>query len=128
MSPGPFNTNGYSGSKDSSKLRVHHRPTASNSEPSLIPRDDDHPARDDSRHVRLMPSMGSSFSRSDTVSPITPPDIGSTGDLVLLSGSDTAPGGEPDIDPKAKSLAARCWTEDEEFLAKEKIAEWLGGR
>ena len=70
--------------------------------------------------------MGSSFSRSDTVSPITPPDIGSTGDLVLSS--DTTPGEEPDIDSKAKSLAARCWAEDEEFLIKEKIAEWLGGR
>lgn len=47
---------------------------------------------------------------------------------MLLSGSETAPGDEPDIDSKAKSLAARCWAEDEEFLAKEKIAEWLGGR
>lgn len=78
--------------------------------------------------MRLVPSVGSSFSRSDTVSPVTPPDIGSTGDLVLLSGGDATPGDEPDIDSKAKSLAARCWAEDEEFLAKEKIAEWLGGR
>ena len=62
------------------------------------------------------------------MSPITPPDTGSTGDLMLLSGSDTVPGEEPDIDSKAKSLAARCWKEDEEFLAKEKIAEWLGGK
>ena len=74
------------------------------------------------------PSVGSSFSRSDTVSPITPPDTDSTRDLMLLGGSDTGPGEEPDIDSKAKSLAVRCWTEDEEFLAKEKIAEWLGGR
>ena len=128
MSSGAFNTHGYSGSKDSSKLRIHHRSTASNSEPSLLPRDDDPPVRDDSRHVRLVPSVGSSFSRSEGVSPITPPDIGSTGDLVLLTGSDTGPGEEPDINSKAKSLAARCWAEDEEFLAKEKIAEWLGGR
>lgn len=78
--------------------------------------------------MRLVPSMGSSFSRSETVSPITPPDVGSTGDLMLLNGNDLTPGDEPDIDSKAKSLAARCWTEDEEFLAKEKIAEWLGGR
>lgn len=47
---------------------------------------------------------------------------------MLLNGNDAVPGDEPDIDSKAKSLAARCWTEDEEFLAKEKIAEWLGGR
>lgn len=124
MSSGTFNT----GSKDSSKLRIHRRSTASNSEPSLVPRDYDPSGRDDSRHVRLVPSVGSSFSRSDTVSPITPPDVGSTGDLAVLSGSDTAPGEEPDIASKAKSLAARCWTEDEEFLVKEKIAEWLGGK
>ncbi|KAH7888837.1 hypothetical protein F5I97DRAFT_1804288 [Phlebopus sp. FC_14] len=28
---------------------------------------------------------------------------------------------------RGKELAARCYQEDEEFLAKEKIAEWLGG-
>lgn len=78
--------------------------------------------------MRLVPSVGSSFSRSETVSPVTPPDIGSTGDLILVNGSETTPGEEPDIDSKAKSLASRCWTEDEEFLAKEKIAEWLGGK
>lgn len=127
ISSGAFNTHGYSGSRESSKLRIHHRSTASNSEPSLIPRDDENTAREDSRHVRLVPSMGSSPSRSDTVSPITPPDLGSSGDLMLLIGSDVTPGEEPDIDSKAKSLAARCWAEDEEFLAKEKIAEWLGG-
>lgn len=127
-SSGTFNTHGYSRARDPSKLRTHHRSTASTSEPSLIPRDDDPLAWDDSRNVRLVPSAGSSFSRSDTVSPITPPDTGSTGDLMLLSGSDTVPGEEPDIDSKAKSLAARCWKEDEEFLAKEKIAEWLGGK
>jgi len=33
-----------------------------------------------------------------------------------------------DIDLRGKELATRCWTEDEEFLAKEKIAEWLGGQ
>jgi PH/SEC7 domain-containing protein len=33
-----------------------------------------------------------------------------------------------DLDIRGKELATRCWTEDEEFLAKEKIAEWLGGQ
>lgn len=28
---------------------------------------------------------------------------------------------------KAKSFAEKCWNEDETFLRKEKIAEWLGG-
>ena len=32
-----------------------------------------------------------------------------------------------DIEAKGKERAARCWEEDEDFLAKEKIAEWLGG-
>ncbi len=32
-----------------------------------------------------------------------------------------------DITNRGKDLAARCWAEDEEFLAKDKIAEWLGG-
>lgn len=33
-----------------------------------------------------------------------------------------------DIDARGKDLATRCWEEDAEFLHKEKIAEWLGGR
>ena len=32
-----------------------------------------------------------------------------------------------EVEAKGKELAARCWEEDEEFLAKEKIAEWLVG-
>ena len=33
-----------------------------------------------------------------------------------------------DIDNRGKELASRCWSEDEEFLPKDKIAEWLGGQ
>ena len=33
-----------------------------------------------------------------------------------------------DIQAKGKEMASRCFAEDEEFLAKEKIAEWLGGQ
>ena len=36
-------------------------------------------------------------------------------------------GGGPDMEKRGQELATRCWNEDEEFLAKEKIAEWLGG-
>lgn len=32
-----------------------------------------------------------------------------------------------DIEKHGKTLAARCWQEDETFLVKENIAEWLGG-
>jgi hypothetical protein len=35
---------------------------------------------------------------------------------------------ESDIEARGRELATRCWVEDEEFLAKEKIAEWLGGQ
>ncbi|KAI0035843.1 hypothetical protein K488DRAFT_82603 [Vararia minispora EC-137] len=30
-------------------------------------------------------------------------------------------------DPEAREAAGKCWEEDEEFVQKEKIAEWLGG-
>lgn len=32
------------------------------------------------------------------------------------------------METRGKELASRCFSEDEEFLAKEKIAEWLGGQ
>jgi len=30
------------------------------------------------------------------------------------------------MEEQGKELARKCWDEDEEFLAKDKIAEWLG--
>ncbi|KAJ1305839.1 hypothetical protein OPQ81_010564 [Rhizoctonia solani] len=36
-------------------------------------------------------------------------------------------GASMDIEGRGQGLAARCWQEDETFLVKEKIAEWLGG-
>jgi PH and SEC7 domain-containing protein len=33
-----------------------------------------------------------------------------------------------DLRARGKDLASRCWIEDEEFLPKDKIAEWLGGQ
>ncbi|TFY55545.1 hypothetical protein EVJ58_g8172, partial [Rhodofomes roseus] len=33
-----------------------------------------------------------------------------------------------DLDARGRELAERCWTEDDDFLAKDKIAEWLGGQ
>ncbi|KAJ3823819.1 hypothetical protein EV361DRAFT_794093 [Lentinula raphanica] len=32
-----------------------------------------------------------------------------------------------DMELRGQDLATRCWNEDEQFLGKEKIAEWLGG-
>ncbi|EKM80934.1 hypothetical protein AGABI1DRAFT_112640 [Agaricus bisporus var. burnettii JB137-S8] len=34
---------------------------------------------------------------------------------------------EAELETKGKDLARKCWEENGEFLAKEKIAEWLGG-
>lgn len=33
-----------------------------------------------------------------------------------------------DMDNRGREMAMRCWNEDEDFLPKEKIAEWLGGQ
>jgi hypothetical protein len=35
---------------------------------------------------------------------------------------------DPDeVEVRGKECAKRAWEEDEDFLAKERIAEWLGG-
>ena len=49
--------------------------------------------------------------------------------LTCFPSSALLPGGNDstDIDMRGKELATRCWNEDEDFLAKAKIAEWLGG-
>lgn len=53
-----------------------------------------------------------------------------TADLIVnrLSSSHSPSRNEEgtEIDARGKELATRCWQEDEEFLAKDKIAEWLG--
>jgi hypothetical protein len=49
--------------------------------------------------------------------------------LPMRSSPHHSPAGEEsDIEARGRALATRCWIEDEEFLAKEKIAEWLGGQ
>ncbi|KAI0930571.1 hypothetical protein AcV5_007248 [Taiwanofungus camphoratus] len=105
-------THNHSSSKDSNRLRVQHRSTASNSEPSLVP------GRGDGR---VLPKLSAS-SQQDL----------STNDLVVnrfnyrpspSKGEEAA-----DLDIRGKELASRCWAEDEEFLSKDKIAEWLGGQ
>lgn len=32
-----------------------------------------------------------------------------------------------DMATRGRELAVKCWDEDESFLAKDRIAEWLGG-
>lgn len=87
------------------RLRAQHRSTASTSEPSLIPVSD----------------IGGEYATRFTVN-----NRGSAG----VRGSSVKGSMEdgPDLDARGKELAQRCWNEDEDFLAKDKIAEWLGGQ
>ncbi|QRV96655.1 Sec7 guanine nucleotide exchange factor [Ceratobasidium sp. AG-Ba] len=65
---------------------------------------------------------------SDPVIPVSnwvDDDMGASTSRVDRRGS--LGGASMDIEGRGQSLAARCWQEDESFLAKEKIAEWLGG-
>ncbi|KIY53114.1 hypothetical protein FISHEDRAFT_34005 [Fistulina hepatica ATCC 64428] len=90
-------------------LRIMHRSTASSSEPSLIPVGDE---------SCPPPSYGRRSSHQDL----------SARRFSAISQLSKSGDGDVDIDTRAKELAMRCWNEDEEFLAREKIAEWLGGQ
>ncbi|KAF7793825.1 hypothetical protein EIP86_004946 [Pleurotus ostreatoroseus] len=95
-----------SSTRESDRLRVQHRSTASSSEPSLIPVHDEgrlSASQQDLNHDLALRRFASNRSPSKT--------------------EETA-----DIATRGKELATRCWQEDEEFLAKDKIAEWLGGQ
>ncbi|PBK74408.1 hypothetical protein ARMSODRAFT_986341 [Armillaria solidipes] len=95
------------GTPRSRGLRGMHRSTASSSEPSLIP-DGDVARITNSQQDLTVYDLSLSRYPSSSHSP--------------------ARGDDPtDIESRAKDLATRCWHEDEEFLAKDKIAEWLGG-
>lgn len=117
QNPSPLRVRSGSGAGNphapsASKLKSLHRSTASSSEPSLIPVDDDLSSRTRRNSVRLLPSSSSvTHLHSETVTrePIDASDDG------------------PDVELRGKELAYRCWIEDEEFLPKDKIAEWLGG-
>ncbi|TFK74047.1 hypothetical protein BDN72DRAFT_956116 [Pluteus cervinus] len=117
--------------RDASKLRVLHRSTASNSEPSLIPAGDARvrePHR--VRSVRLVPSSNTIQSTTGSSRSGSQQDL-TLNDLTLSrfsSGQTKVDDDSTDIETRGKELATRCWNEDEDFLLKEKIAEWLGGQ
>ena len=131
-SPGATSNSAALG-RDANRLRVQHRSSASSSEPSLIPVRDDDRIRDPKRSVRLVPSS-TSVGWPEATSPALSVCLSSQTDL---TGEETSTSRVPssaasreesvDIETRGKDLATKCWTEDEEFLAKEKIAEWLGG-
>lgn len=108
---GPLRGKGYgnqmqSSYRDMSRLRVQHHSVASSSEPSLIPVIDDIRPPSSHAHQEL-----------------------TTNDLVLnrYASNPSFVRTEDSDDERGKDLAAKCYTEDEDFLPKEKIAEWLGG-
>ncbi|KAF7376130.1 Sec7-like domain belongs to guanine nucleotide exchange factors [Mycena sanguinolenta] len=112
----------------SPRLRImKHGSSASISEPSLVPVGDacEPPL---SPSVRLVSSPSSSAapkvyrsSQGDlSVNDLT---LTRTPSNPLVRGEDVDP---EDMDTRGKDLATRCWKEDEDFLSKEKIAEWLG--
>ncbi|GLB37099.1 putative pleckstrin homology domain containing protein [Lyophyllum shimeji] len=112
---GPSNLS--SGSpRDTARLRTLHRSTASSSEPSLIPNEDD---------VRMPPPRRGS-QQDLTVNDLTLSRFSSAAQSsIALSPNPADDTG--DMGARGRELASRCWNEDEDFLHREKIAEWLGG-
>ncbi|GJE94948.1 PH and SEC7 domain-containing protein [Phanerochaete sordida] len=101
--------------RDENRLRVQHRSTASSSEPSLVP-------------IRDVRDTRRNFSG---LSATSQQDLAANDLLITRFSAGLSPGkGEMTGDMKARGeeLAARCWSEDEEFMARDKIAEWLGGQ
>ncbi|KAJ3936950.1 MAG: hypothetical protein NXY57DRAFT_32129 [Lentinula lateritia] len=115
------------GASSARGLRVIHRSTASSSEPSLIPTV---VAADGARIVSQQDLMVNDL---DLTRHSSSGHSGRRGSTSAVSGSGSgnyATSGtdeSPDMEVRGQELASRCWNEDEEFLGKEKIAEWLGG-
>ena len=88
------------------RLLMHPRPTAYNSEPSLLPASTVTPL--------------SALSQQDlSTSP--------SQQFRQLTSRKFEPTDPEEVEARGKECAKRVWEEDEEFLAKERIAEWLGG-
>jgi len=116
--------------RDTNRLHPLHRSTASNSEPSLLP------AIDDARMCALRNASLKTFAFALTNGmPIVSQRRRSSqqelsvNDLALSrlpSSSQSSNIDDSKLEEQGKELARKCWDEDEEFLTKDKIAEWLG--
>ncbi|KAG8720395.1 hypothetical protein FRC08_000342, partial [Ceratobasidium sp. 394] len=112
-----------------------HRSAASASEPSLVdPMGHAASVRLVSEQLPARPTgmAATAIIEQRLVSePVVPPPGWAEEDVaVTTSKADrrgSLGGASMDIEGRGQSLAARCWQEDESFLVKEKIAEWLGG-
>ncbi|KAJ7725837.1 hypothetical protein DFH07DRAFT_853529 [Mycena maculata] len=116
-------------SNGSGHLRILHGSSASVSEPSLVPAGEDNTRVCEPLHLLRLVSPPSSPSAVPGVYRTSQQDL-SVHDLTLTRTPSHSParGEDPeDMEARSKELATRCWKEDEDFLGKEKIAEWLGG-
>lgn len=76
----------------------------------------------------------SGFALADDILPVSQRRRSSQQDLSvndlalsrLPSSSHSSNIDDSEMQEQGKELARKCWDEDEEFLAKDKIAEWLG--
>ncbi|KAI9442110.1 hypothetical protein H4582DRAFT_2072665 [Lactarius indigo] len=99
----------HTSSESRERLLAHSRPVAFNSEPSLL-----------ANNGSSAPSPLSAFSQHDLTS--------SPGQQLRRLPSDSlGPTDSEVIETRSKECARRAWEEDEGFLTKERIAEWLGG-
>ncbi|PPQ98627.1 hypothetical protein CVT24_003960 [Panaeolus cyanescens] len=137
---GPYQQTSPRPGDPNNRLRVLHRSTASSSEPSLIPPIDDLRLNDrspSSAGVSRKASLNSSLhayrstvsGSSSVLSRPSQQDLKSPDSTTVTSSSTPFIQGDEtgDLETRGKELATRCWNEDEDFLSKEKIAEWLGG-
>jgi hypothetical protein len=115
------------------RLRVLHHYTASNSEPSLIPLSDDASNRPcepfDFGFIQVRSWLNVRTSLASSPLTTSQQDLASPeythfrkSPTTIITGDDPE-----DMETRGKELASRCWNENDDFLAKEKIAEWLGG-
>lgn len=126
---GPLRSKGYgsqmqSSYRDMSRLRVQHHSVASSSEPSLIPVVDDVRPREFWLFLCAGDADDVPLASSHAHQELTTNDL-----IINRYASNPSFSRTDDTDEeRGKDLAAKCYTEDEDFLAKEKIAEWLGGK
>lgn len=119
--------------RDGARLRVQHRSTASSSEPSLVAAAEQASLRDNALDFDTLLARGVKSSvvlrrgsEHDLafVSPDSAHFTASSSPTPIIT-SEEQP---EDLETRGKELATRCWNDNEDFLPKEKIAEWLGGQ
>lgn len=124
----PQGAHAHSLSRDSARLRMQHRSTASSSEPSLIPVGDEVRIREYPGFSLIISHGLDLETESGSISPMASSQQDLTIGELALGRYPSRNEDSSDIEARGKELASRCFAEDEEFLVKEKIAEWLGGQ